>query len=173
MTLIHKIKYSHLTIKYCICFLCSYETAPCITLFYFKIKSNDFLSLCPERGADILEEETVKRGFTMLEILLAIMILAIMTIISTMVFHTIVRNWTLATEMADNMQRVDYVTEQVVYGLRSAYFPTSGDTSNADGFMLLDNNENNDRLGQLPYYFTAKAQSRLPENCRGMLFLTE
>ena len=80
----------------------------------------------------------------MLEILLAIMILAIMTIISTLVFHTIVRNWTIATEMADNMQRVDYITEQVVYALRSAYFPTSGDTSNADGFMLLDHNENND-----------------------------
>ena len=79
----------------------------------------------------------------MLEILLAIMILAIMTIISTLVFHTIVRNWTIATEMADNMQRVDYVTEQVVCALRSAYFPTSGDTSNADGFMLLDHNENN------------------------------
>ena len=85
----------------------------------------------------------MKRGFTMLEILLAIMILAIMTIISTLVFHTIVRNWTIATEMADNMQRVDYVTEQVVYALRSAYFPTSGEPTNADGFMLLDHNENN------------------------------
>lgn len=85
----------------------------------------------------------MRRGFTMLEILLAIMILAIMTIISTMVFHTVVRNWTIATEMADNMQRVDYITEQVVYALRSAYFPTSGETTKADGFMLLDHNENN------------------------------
>ena len=80
----------------------------------------------------------------MLEMLLAIMVLSIMTIVSTMVFHTVVRNWTVATEMADNMQRVDYVTAQVVYALRSAYFPTSGETSNADGFMLLDHNENND-----------------------------
>ena len=79
----------------------------------------------------------------MLEILLAIMILAIMTIISTMVFHTVVRNWTIATEMADNMQRVDYITEQVVYALRSAYFPTSGESTTADGFMLLDHNEEN------------------------------
>jgi len=86
----------------------------------------------------------MRRGFTMLEILLAIMILSIMTIISTMVFHTIVRNWTLATEMADNMQRVDYITAQVVYALRSAYFPTGGQTSNADGFMLLDENERNE-----------------------------
>ncbi len=80
----------------------------------------------------------------MLELLLAIMILSIMTIVSTMVFHTVVRNWTLATEMADNMQRVDYVTAQVAYALRSAYFPTSGQTSNADGFMLLDHNERNE-----------------------------
>ena len=80
----------------------------------------------------------------MIEMLLAVMILSIMTIVSTMVFHTVVRNWTLATEMADNMQRVDYITAQVVYALRSAYFPTGGQTSNADGFMLLDENERNE-----------------------------
>ena len=91
-----------------------------------------------------MEEKEVRRGFTMIEMLLAIMILAIMTIVSTMVFHTVVRNWTLATDMADNMQRVDYVTAQVVYALRSAYFPTSGETTNADGFSLIDGNENND-----------------------------
>ena len=85
----------------------------------------------------------MRRGFTMVEMLLSIMILAIMTIVSTMVFHTVVRNWTLATEMADNMQRVDYITAQVAYALRSAYFPTSGQASNADGFMLLDENERN------------------------------
>ena len=86
----------------------------------------------------------MRRGFTLLEILLAIMILSIMTIITALVFQTIVHNWTLATEMADNMQRVDYVTAQVTYALRSAYFPTSEKTTEADGFMLLDHNENND-----------------------------
>ena len=86
----------------------------------------------------------MRRGFTMLEILLAIMILSIMTIISALVFQTVVHNWTLATDMADNMQRVDYITAQVAYALRSAYFPTSGQASNADGFMLLDENERNE-----------------------------
>lgn len=86
----------------------------------------------------------MRRGFTMLELMLAIMLLAIMAIISTMVYHTVVRSWTLATEMADNMQRVDYVTAQVAYALRSAYFPTGGETSNKDGFMLLDQNERNE-----------------------------
>lgn len=86
----------------------------------------------------------MKRAFTMIEMLLAIMILSIMTIVSTMVFHTTVRNWTIATETADNMQRLDYITAQVAYALRSAYFPTSGQTSDADGFMLIDGNERND-----------------------------
>ena len=86
----------------------------------------------------------MRRGFTMIEMLLAIMILSIMTIVSTMVFHTTVRNWTIATETADNMQRLDYVTAQVAYALRSAYFPTSGQASNADGFMLFDENERNE-----------------------------
>jgi len=86
----------------------------------------------------------VRRGFTIIEMLLAIMILSIMTVISTMAFRTVVHNWTLATEMADNMQRVDYVTAQVAYALRSAYFPTGVEPTKADGFMLYDENERND-----------------------------
>ena len=86
----------------------------------------------------------MKRGFTMLEIMLAIMILAIMTIVSMWTFRTIVRNWGLATEMADNMQRVDYALAQVTSALRSAYFPLDGKATDADGFMLLDGNPDND-----------------------------
>ena len=86
----------------------------------------------------------MRRGFTIIEMLLAIMILSIMTVISTMAFRTVVHNWTLATEMADNMQRVDYVTAQVAYALRSAYFPTGVEPTKADGFMLYDENERND-----------------------------
>ncbi len=80
----------------------------------------------------------------MLEIMLAIVILAIMTIVSMWTFRTIVRNWGLATEMADNMQRVDYALAQVTSALRSAYFPLDGKATDADGFMLLDNNPEND-----------------------------
>ena len=82
----------------------------------------------------------MKRGFTMLEIMLAVMILAIMTIVGMWTFRTIVRNWELATEMADNMQRVDYALAQVTSALRSAYFPLDGKATDADGFMLLDGN---------------------------------
>lgn len=79
----------------------------------------------------------------MLEIMLAIMILAIMTIVSMWTFRSVVNSWTLATEMADSMQRVDYALAQVSSALRSAYFPLDGKATEADGFMLLDGNPDN------------------------------
>ncbi len=88
----------------------------------------------------------MKHGFTMLEIMLAVMILSIMTIVSTMTFNSIVNGWNVATEMADNMQRVDYVTTQIEGALRSAYFPENPGTVSDQkslGFMLLKDGDAN------------------------------
>ena len=85
-----------------------------------------------------------RRAFTLVELILATAILAILTFVSTVVFHTVIRNWNLATEMADSMQRVDYALAQVTSALRSAYFPLDGKATEADGFMLLDGNPDND-----------------------------
>ena len=108
----------------------------------------------------------MKRGFTMLEIMLAIMILAIMTIVSTWTFHTIVRNWGLSTEMADNMQRVDYALAQVTSALRSAYFPLDGKATDADGFMLLNGNPNNDPEESDTIYWTKLGPAIVGRNSR-------
>ena len=86
----------------------------------------------------------MKKGFTIVELMLAVLILSILTIVSTWTFHTIIRNWNLATEMADNMQRTDYALAQITSALRSAYFPTSGETSDSDGFQLENGNDMND-----------------------------
>ena len=86
----------------------------------------------------------MKRAFTIVELMLAVLILSILTIISTWTFHTIIRNWNLSTEMADNVQRTDYALAQITSALRSAYFPTSGDVTEADGFQLEDNNPRNE-----------------------------
>ena len=86
----------------------------------------------------------MRRAFTIVELMLAVLILSILTIVSTWTFHTIVRNWNLSTEMADNVQRTDYALAQITSALRSAYFPTSGETSEADGFQLEDSNPRNE-----------------------------
>ena len=91
-----------------------------------------------------MEEAAVRRAFTIVELMLAVLILSILTIISTWTFHTVVRNWNLATEMADNVQRTDYALAQITSALRSAYFPTSGEVTDADGFQLENNNERNE-----------------------------
>ena len=108
----------------------------------------------------------MKRGFTMLEIMLAIIILAIMTIVSMWTFRTIVRNWGLATEMADNMQRVDYALAQVTSALRSAYFPLDGKATEADGFMLIDNNPDNDPEESDTICWTKLGQAIVGRNSR-------
>ncbi len=90
-----------------------------------------------------MEEEAVKSAFTIVELMLAVLILSILTIVSTWTFHTVVRNWNLATEMADNVQRADYALAQVTSAIRSAYFPTSGQATDADGFQLEDGNPRN------------------------------
>ena len=86
----------------------------------------------------------MRRAFTIVELMLAVLILSILTIVSTWTFHTIVRNWVLSTEMADNVQRTDYALAQITSALRSAYFPTSGEVTEADGFQLVDNNPRNE-----------------------------
>ena len=86
----------------------------------------------------------MKKAFTLVELMLAVLILSILTIVSTWTFHTVIRNWNLATEMADNMQRTDYALAQITSALRSAYFPTSGETTVADGFQLENGNDRND-----------------------------
>ena len=86
----------------------------------------------------------MKRAFTIVEVMVAVFILSILTIVSTWSFHTIIRNWTLSTEMADNVQRIDYALAQITSALRSAYFPTSGDATNDDGFQLEDGNPRNE-----------------------------
>ena len=86
----------------------------------------------------------MRKGFTIVELMLAVFILSILTIVSTWTFHTIVRNWTLSTEMADNVQRTDYALAQITSALRSAYFPTSGTATVDDGFQLEDGNSRNE-----------------------------
>jgi len=93
----------------------------------------------------------VRRGFTILELMLAIMILSIMTIVSTWTFQSIVRNWTLATEMADSVQRIDYSLAQVTAALRSTYFPTSGKATEDDGFALFDGGDEDDESDRISW----------------------
>lgn len=82
-----------------------------------------------------------RAGFTMIEMLAAILILSVMTIITGVTFTSVINSWKKATVVAERMQTADYALNQIVAGLRSAYYPTDGNQKEEWGFMLLDNGD--------------------------------
>lgn len=77
----------------------------------------------------------------MIEMLAAILILSVMTIITGVTFTSVINSWKKATVVAERMQTADYALNQIVAGLRSAYYPTDGNQKDEWGFMLLDNGD--------------------------------
>jgi prepilin-type N-terminal cleavage/methylation domain-containing protein len=75
-------------------------------------------------------------GFTLLEILLSIVILAAITTITYMVFNTVVLAWRRGMRLTEDMHHGDFVIEQLVMGLRSAYYPGTKDQGGAYGLWL-------------------------------------
>ncbi len=62
-------------------------------------------------------------GFTLLEILLAVTILGVISVVVSLTFSAAVSAWQKGTKMADSMHHGDFVVDQLVMGLRSAYYP--------------------------------------------------
>ena len=62
-------------------------------------------------------------GFTLLEILLAVVILGVISMVTFMTFSTAVTAWQKGTKLADSLHHGDFVIQQLVMGLRSAYYP--------------------------------------------------
>ena len=80
-------------------------------------------------------------GFTILEVLLAVSLTAIIMVVVFMSVGVVSNSWRRSGELAEKLQHSDYALSQVVSGLRSAYYPTTGSKSDEYGFMLIDNGE--------------------------------
>ncbi len=79
-----------------------------------------------------------RRGFTMIELLVAILLLGTVTMFSVLTFNAVSSAWTVSAEYLDKMQRSDYMLEQVVSGLKSMYYPHDGEQDYTYGFYLTD-----------------------------------
>ena len=82
-----------------------------------------------------------RSGFTLLELVMAVMILSLMMILSFFCFDAVVQSWRAGIEMSDSMGQADHVMEQVVSGLRSAYYPDAGAQLDDYGFQFTDGGE--------------------------------
>ncbi|MGQ9661033.1 MAG: prepilin-type N-terminal cleavage/methylation domain-containing protein [Kiritimatiellia bacterium] len=77
-----------------------------------------------------------QEAFTLVELMLAITILAAVTTITCMSFATVVSAWRRGIELTERLHRGDLVMEQLVCGLRSVYYTTP-----RHGFIMEDNGE--------------------------------
>ena len=83
----------------------------------------------------------MKRAFTLVEMLLAVVILGLMTTVSIISFYTISNSWQASCEYLDKLERTDYALDQLLSGLKCAYYPHTGEQSYDYGFQLTDNGD--------------------------------
>ena len=69
----------------------------------------------------------MRRAFTMIELLLATMLIGMVTVICMMTFSAVTGGWQASTDYLDRMQRTDYAINQLIIALRSAYYPETND----------------------------------------------
>ena len=86
----------------------------------------------------------MRRGFTMLEMLLATVLVGVLTTFSILTFRSVSRGWQISTDYLDKMQRTDYALDQVISGLRSMYYPHDGSQDGKYGFVLTNNGDGDD-----------------------------
>lgn len=76
-------------------------------------------------------------AFTMLELMLAVSIMAVVATVTYASFSAVTLAWKKGTRLSDNMSHGDFVIEQLAMGLRSAYYPDKPGSS-LYGFWLDD-----------------------------------
>lgn len=83
----------------------------------------------------------MRRAFTMVEVMLAVFLVGVLTVLSVMTFHSVSRGWQISTDYMDKMQRTDYALDQIVSGLRSMYYSHDGKQNENYGFILTNNGD--------------------------------
>ena len=86
----------------------------------------------------------MKRAFTMLELIFAVVLTGVMTALCVATFNAVSRGWQISTDYIDKLQRTDYAIDQLIRALRSMYYPHDGKQDENYGFVLMNNGEGED-----------------------------
>ena len=86
----------------------------------------------------------MNRAFTMVELLLATLLVGVVTALSMLTFQSVTKGWQVSSDYMDKMQRTDYALNQVISGLRSMYYPHDGKQDDRYGFQLVNKGDGED-----------------------------
>lgn len=78
-----------------------------------------------------------RAAFTLLELMLALGLLSVITVVTYVSFSVVSQSWQRGLSLTDKLHHGDFVMEQLVMSLRSAYYPATG--VNGDYGMWLKN----------------------------------
>jgi prepilin-type N-terminal cleavage/methylation domain-containing protein len=81
---------------------------------------------------------TKSAGFTLVEILIALSLLGLLTVMLFTSFYSVTRAWETGRNVIDSSGHSDYLMEQLTAALRSAYTPGTGEKY---GLIFLDDGE--------------------------------
>lgn len=84
---------------------------------------------------------THRAGFTLVEILIALTLLGLLTVMLFTSFYSVTRAWETGRSVIDSTGHSDYLMEQLTAALRSAYTPGSGEKY---GLIFQDDGEDED-----------------------------
>ena len=76
-----------------------------------------------------LQSLALTRGFTLIELMVAMALLVIALGITFSTFYSISKAWQRGQTMAENLNRGEFIMEQIVCGLHSAFFPVRQSSS--------------------------------------------
>ena len=83
----------------------------------------------------------MRKAFTLVELMLAVTLLGVMTVVTILTFRAVTNGWRVSREYVDRLERTDYAIDQLVSGLKCAYYPHGGEQTYDYGFMLTDNGD--------------------------------
>ena len=84
-----------------------------------------------------------RAAMTLIELILVVGLMALVSTVAFMGYNAAVRAWRSGTELSNSMHQGDYIMEQLVMGLRSAYWhaPSNKGGASQYGFMVSDNGD--------------------------------
>jgi len=79
------------------------------------------------------------RGFTLVEMVLAMSILGVITLLVFFTFDAALNAWRAGSAFSERISHADFVMDQVSMGLRSAFYPDARNVAPEYGFQIQDN----------------------------------